>query len=89
MIWGRVNLRNAVLGVRFEWACRTFWHARSYGFNVWAAKKRSRSCAVWIGTQRTADWSSRRSSYCFYLLDERAVRINVRWEKISFRDDVA
>jgi putative transposase len=74
---------------------RAFWQARFYDFNVWTSKKRVEKLRythrnpVKSGPVESPErwrWSSCR----FYQLDEAgAVRVNVGWGRISFRDRVA
>jgi hypothetical protein len=72
-----------------------FWQARFYDFNVWTTKKRVEKLRymhrnpVKRGLVNSPEkWH--RSSYRFYLLDERgAVRVNEGWGKISFRVSAA
>jgi putative transposase len=74
---------------------RAFWQARFYDFNVWTAKKRveklkymQRNPVKRALVESPEQW--RWSSYRFYSLDEvGAVRVNVGWTEISFRDRVA
>ena len=74
---------------------RSFWQARFYDFNVWTTKKRVEKLRymhrnpVKRGLVESPEqW--RWSSYRFYLLGEvGAVRVNVGWTGISFRDRVA
>lgn len=74
---------------------RSFWQARFYDFNVWTTKKRVEKLRymhrnpVKRGLVESPEqW--RWSSYRFYLLGEvGAVRVNVGWSEISFRDRVA
>jgi putative transposase len=74
---------------------RQFWQPRFYDFNVWTTKKRVEKLRymhrnpVKRGLVKSPEqwlWSS----YRFYFLEEAGpVRVNVGWEKISFRDQVA
>ncbi|MGH9640833.1 MAG: REP-associated tyrosine transposase [Terriglobales bacterium] len=74
---------------------RAFWQARFYDFNVWTTKKRVEKLRYMhrnpvkrglVAAPELWRWSS----YRFYLLGEAGpVRVNVGWEKISFRDRVA
>jgi putative transposase len=74
---------------------RAFWQPRFYDFNVWTTKKRIEKLRymhrnpVKRGLVVSPElW--RWSSYRLYLLDEAgAVRLNVGWTGISFRDRVA
>jgi putative transposase len=76
---------------------RAFWQARFYDFNVWTARKRveklrymHRNPVKRALVESPAQW--RWSSYRSYFLDEAeagAVRVNVGWTEISFRDHVA
>jgi len=74
---------------------RAFWQARFYDFNVWTTKKRVEKLRYMHRNpvkRRLVDspeqWRWR--SYRFYGLNEAgAVRVNVGWTKISFRDDAA
>jgi len=74
---------------------RAFWQARFYDFNVWTTKKRveklrymHRNPVKRRLVESPEQW--RWSSYRFYLLgDAGAVRVNVGWSEISFRNRVA
>jgi len=78
-----------------EGRTRAFWQARFYDFNVWTTKKRVEKLRymhrnpVKRGLVESPEqW--RWSSYRFYFLDEAgAVRVNVGWTEVLFRERVA
>ena len=91
----RKDPRQRNLFAEEEGRTRAFWQARFYDFNVWTTKKRVEKLRYMhrnpvkrglVGSPEQWRWSS----YRFYFLDEAgAVRVNVGWTEVLFRERVA